>query len=148
MYKRNKVLKRDQLTGSSWCQLERILLRLLTAKRTTFTEKRTGPGGDAEYSAATEPLGIQDGPSQQVSAPVLLLEDLPKAQHVVPVPLWLHGSLPAFHPSQGEEFKDILTKLLDLKEPTWIQWQPFLVKHFFLPCQMIGEFALDRLEVH
>ncbi|KAI2577268.1 BFAR isoform 12, partial [Pan troglodytes] len=47
--------------------------------------------------------------------------------------------------SSGE---DIVTKLLDLKEPTWKQWREFLVKYSFLPYQLIAEFAWDWLEVH
>nr|XP_027796416.1 bifunctional apoptosis regulator isoform X2 [Marmota flaviventris] len=47
--------------------------------------------------------------------------------------------------SSGE---DIVTKLLDLREPTWKQWREFLVKYSFLPYQLIAEFAWDWLEVH
>lgn len=47
-----------------------------------------------------------------------------------------------------EDREDNITKLLDLREPTWQQWREFLVKYSFLPYQLIAEFAWDWLEVH
>lgn len=44
--------------------------------------------------------------------------------------------------------EDIISKLLDLREPTWKQWREFLIKYSFLPYQLIAEFAWDWLEVH
>nr|XP_021523682.1 bifunctional apoptosis regulator [Aotus nancymaae] len=60
--------------------------------------------------------------------------------------------LPFIHticPLQEDSSREnIITKLLDLKEPTWKQWREFLVKYSFLPYQLIAEFAWDWLEVH
>ncbi|KAL4685349.1 hypothetical protein H8959_000946 [Pygathrix nigripes] len=58
---------------------------------------------------------------------------------------FIHTICPLQEDSSGE---DIVTKLLDLKEPTWKQWREFLVKYSFLPYQLIAEFAWDWLEVH
>uniref|UniRef100_A0A8C0Q501 Bifunctional apoptosis regulator n=2 Tax=Canis lupus familiaris TaxID=9615 RepID=A0A8C0Q501_CANLF len=58
---------------------------------------------------------------------------------------FIHTICPLQEDSPGE---DILTKLLDLREPTWKQWREFLVKYSFLPYQLIAEFAWDWLEVH
>uniref|UniRef100_A0A8C8TX33 Bifunctional apoptosis regulator n=1 Tax=Peromyscus maniculatus bairdii TaxID=230844 RepID=A0A8C8TX33_PERMB len=58
---------------------------------------------------------------------------------------FIHTICPLQEDSSGE---DILTKLLDLREPTWRQWREFLVKYSFLPYQLIAEFAWDWLEVH
>ncbi|KAK1344828.1 hypothetical protein QTO34_013531 [Cnephaeus nilssonii] len=58
---------------------------------------------------------------------------------------FIHTICPLQEDSSGE---DILTKLLDLREPTWKQWREFLVKYSFLPYQLIAEFAWDWLEVH
>ncbi|XP_033091566.1 bifunctional apoptosis regulator isoform X1 [Trachypithecus francoisi] len=58
---------------------------------------------------------------------------------------FIHTICPLQEDSSGE---DIITKLLDLKEPTWKQWREFLVKYSFLPYQLIAEFAWDWLEVH
>ncbi|XP_020943627.1 bifunctional apoptosis regulator-like [Sus scrofa] len=49
---------------------------------------------------------------------------------------------------EGGSSEDIITRLLDLREPTWKQWREFLVKYSFLPYQLIAEFAWDWLEVH
>ncbi|CAM5143441.1 unnamed protein product [Eretmochelys imbricata] len=51
-------------------------------------------------------------------------------------------------PVQEDEYEDIITKLLDLKDPTWKQWREFIVKYSFLPYQLIAEFAWDWLEIH
>ncbi|XP_038618738.1 bifunctional apoptosis regulator [Tachyglossus aculeatus] len=57
--------------------------------------------------------------------------------------------LPFIHTICPEDLEeDILTKLLDLKDPSWKQWREFLVKYSFLPYQLIAEFAWDWLEVH
>ncbi|XP_028912556.1 bifunctional apoptosis regulator [Ornithorhynchus anatinus] len=59
--------------------------------------------------------------------------------------------LPFIHticPVQEDLEEDIITKLLDLKDPSWKQWREFLVKYSFLPYQLIAEFAWDWLEVH
>ncbi|XP_037598460.1 bifunctional apoptosis regulator [Cebus imitator] len=58
---------------------------------------------------------------------------------------FIHTICPLQEDSSRE---DIITKLLDLKEPTWKQWREFLVKYSFLPYQLIAEFAWDWLEVH
>ncbi|KAF6123243.1 bifunctional apoptosis regulator [Phyllostomus discolor] len=58
---------------------------------------------------------------------------------------FIHTICPLQEDSSGE---DIITKLLDLREPTWKQWREFLVKYSFLPYQLIAEFAWDWLEVH
>uniref|UniRef100_A0A8C9P9V8 Bifunctional apoptosis regulator n=1 Tax=Spermophilus dauricus TaxID=99837 RepID=A0A8C9P9V8_SPEDA len=58
---------------------------------------------------------------------------------------FIHTICPLQEDSSGE---DIVTKLLDLREPTWKQWREFLVKYSFLPYQLIAEFAWDWLEVH
>lgn len=58
---------------------------------------------------------------------------------------FIHTICPLKENNSGE---DILTKLLDLREPTWRQWREFLVKYSFLPYQLIAEFAWDWLEVH
>ncbi|GAB1300016.1 Bifunctional apoptosis regulator [Apodemus speciosus] len=58
---------------------------------------------------------------------------------------FIHTICPLQEDHSGE---DILTKLLDLREPTWKQWREFLVKYSFLPYQLIAEFAWDWLEVH
>uniref|UniRef100_A0A2K5IJE0 RING-type domain-containing protein n=1 Tax=Colobus angolensis palliatus TaxID=336983 RepID=A0A2K5IJE0_COLAP len=58
---------------------------------------------------------------------------------------FIHTICPLQEDSSGE---DVVTKLLDLKEPTWKQWREFLVKYSFLPYQLIAEFAWDWLEVH
>ncbi|XP_049981748.1 bifunctional apoptosis regulator isoform X2 [Alexandromys fortis] len=58
---------------------------------------------------------------------------------------FIHTICPLKEDNSGE---DILTKLLDLREPTWRQWREFLVKYSFLPYQLIAEFAWDWLEVH
>ncbi|XP_004705922.2 bifunctional apoptosis regulator isoform X1 [Echinops telfairi] len=59
--------------------------------------------------------------------------------------------LPFIHticPHEDDLGEDIISKLLDLREPTWKQWREFLVKYSFLPYQLIAEFAWDWLEVH
>ncbi|XP_032183710.1 bifunctional apoptosis regulator isoform X2 [Mustela lutreola] len=58
---------------------------------------------------------------------------------------FIHTICPLQEDSSGE---DIITRLLDLREPTWKQWREFLVKYSFLPYQLIAEFAWDWLEVH
>uniref|UniRef100_A0A8C9JVW9 Bifunctional apoptosis regulator n=1 Tax=Panthera tigris altaica TaxID=74533 RepID=A0A8C9JVW9_PANTA len=58
---------------------------------------------------------------------------------------FIHTICPLQEDNSGE---DIITKLLDLREPTWKQWREFLVKYSFLPYQLIAEFAWDWLEVH
>ncbi|KAB1263723.1 Bifunctional apoptosis regulator [Camelus dromedarius] len=58
---------------------------------------------------------------------------------------FIHTICPLQEDGSGE---DILTKLLDLREPTWKQWREFLVKYSFLPYQLMAEFAWDWLEVH
>ncbi|XP_059887762.1 bifunctional apoptosis regulator isoform X1 [Delphinus delphis] len=58
---------------------------------------------------------------------------------------FIHTICPLQEDSSGE---DVITKLLDLREPTWKQWREFLVKYSFLPYQLIAEFAWDWLEVH
>ncbi|XP_045398594.1 bifunctional apoptosis regulator isoform X2 [Lemur catta] len=58
---------------------------------------------------------------------------------------FIHTICPLQEDSSGEA---IITKLLDLREPTWKQWREFLVKYSFLPYQLIAEFAWDWLEVH
>uniref|UniRef100_A0A8D2JT76 Bifunctional apoptosis regulator n=1 Tax=Sciurus vulgaris TaxID=55149 RepID=A0A8D2JT76_SCIVU len=58
---------------------------------------------------------------------------------------FIHTICPLQEDRSGE---DIVTKLLDLREPTWKQWREFLVKYSFLPYQLIAEFAWDWLEVH
>ncbi|XP_075574558.1 bifunctional apoptosis regulator isoform X2 [Pelecanus crispus] len=59
--------------------------------------------------------------------------------------------LPFIHticPTQEDKYEDIVTKLLDLKDPSWKQWREFIVKYLFLPYQLIAEFAWDWLDVH
>ncbi|XP_036848368.2 bifunctional apoptosis regulator isoform X2 [Manis javanica] len=58
---------------------------------------------------------------------------------------FIHTICPLQEDSSGE---DIITKLLDLQEPTWMQWREFLVKYSFFPYQLMAEFAWDWLEVH
>uniref|UniRef100_A0A8C5K4U9 Bifunctional apoptosis regulator n=1 Tax=Jaculus jaculus TaxID=51337 RepID=A0A8C5K4U9_JACJA len=58
---------------------------------------------------------------------------------------FIHTICPLHEDSSGE---DILTKILDPREPTWRQWREFLIKYSFLPYQLIAEFAWDWLEVH
>uniref|UniRef100_A0A9L0JGI2 Bifunctional apoptosis regulator n=1 Tax=Equus asinus TaxID=9793 RepID=A0A9L0JGI2_EQUAS len=58
---------------------------------------------------------------------------------------FIHTICPLPEDGSGE---DLITKLLDLREPTWKQWREFLVKYSFLPYQLIAEFAWDWLEVH
>lgn len=58
---------------------------------------------------------------------------------------FIHTICPLQEDSSSE---DLITKLLDLREPTWKQWREFLVKDSFLPYQLIAEFAWDWLEVH
>uniref|UniRef100_H0VUB8 Bifunctional apoptosis regulator n=1 Tax=Cavia porcellus TaxID=10141 RepID=H0VUB8_CAVPO len=58
---------------------------------------------------------------------------------------FIHTICPLQEDSSGD---DIITKLLDLREPTWKQWREFLVKYSFLPYQLIAEFAWNWLEVH
>ncbi|XP_053327664.1 bifunctional apoptosis regulator [Spea bombifrons] len=59
--------------------------------------------------------------------------------------------LPFIHttcPLQGEQEEDIISKFIDLNDPTWKQWREFLVKYLFLPYQLLAEFAWDWLEAH
>ncbi|XP_018417796.1 PREDICTED: bifunctional apoptosis regulator [Nanorana parkeri] len=59
--------------------------------------------------------------------------------------------LPFIHttcPLKEETEEDIITKFIDLQDPTWTQWREFLVKYLFLPYQLLAEFAWDWLEVH
>ncbi|NWI73142.1 BFAR regulator, partial [Dryoscopus gambensis] len=59
--------------------------------------------------------------------------------------------LPFIHticPMQEDKYEDTVTKLLDLKDPSWRQWREFIVKYLFLPYQLIAEFAWDWLDVH
>ncbi|XP_066432293.1 bifunctional apoptosis regulator isoform X2 [Eleutherodactylus coqui] len=59
--------------------------------------------------------------------------------------------LPFIHttcPLQEEDEEDIITKFIDLQDPSWPQWREFLVKYVFLPYQLLAEFAWDWLEVH
>uniref|UniRef100_A0A8B9T403 Bifunctional apoptosis regulator n=1 Tax=Anas platyrhynchos TaxID=8839 RepID=A0A8B9T403_ANAPL len=59
--------------------------------------------------------------------------------------------LPFIHticPMQENQYEDIVTKLLDLKHPSWKQWREFIVKYLFVPYQLIAEFAWDWLDVH
>uniref|UniRef100_A0A8C5PWF0 Bifunctional apoptosis regulator n=1 Tax=Leptobrachium leishanense TaxID=445787 RepID=A0A8C5PWF0_9ANUR len=59
--------------------------------------------------------------------------------------------LPFIHttcPLEEEQEDSIISKLIDLHDPTWKQWREFLVKYAFLPYQLIAEFAWDWLEVH
>ncbi|KFP70624.1 PREDICTED: bifunctional apoptosis regulator [Acanthisitta chloris] len=59
--------------------------------------------------------------------------------------------LPFIHticPMQEDKYEDIVTKLLDLKDPSWKQWREFIVKYLLLPYQLIAEFAWDWLDVH
>ncbi|XP_068100834.1 bifunctional apoptosis regulator isoform X2 [Hyperolius riggenbachi] len=59
--------------------------------------------------------------------------------------------LPFIHttcPLQEKNEEDIITKFIDLEDPTWTQWREFLVKYLFLPYQLLAEFAWDWLEVH
>uniref|UniRef100_A0A8B9YTA9 Bifunctional apoptosis regulator n=1 Tax=Bos mutus grunniens TaxID=30521 RepID=A0A8B9YTA9_BOSMU len=58
---------------------------------------------------------------------------------------FIHTICPLQEDSSGD---DIISKLLDLREPTWKQWREFLIKYSFLPYQLIAEFAWDWLEVH
>uniref|UniRef100_A0A8C6FNY1 Bifunctional apoptosis regulator n=1 Tax=Moschus moschiferus TaxID=68415 RepID=A0A8C6FNY1_MOSMO len=58
---------------------------------------------------------------------------------------FIHTICPLQEDGSGE---DIISKLLDLREPTWKQWREFLIKYSFLPYQLIAEFAWDWLEVH
>ncbi|XP_048189274.1 bifunctional apoptosis regulator isoform X2 [Perognathus longimembris pacificus] len=58
---------------------------------------------------------------------------------------FIHTICPLQEDSSGE---DLLSKLLDLREPTWKQWREFLVKYSLLPYQLMAEFAWDWLEVH
>uniref|UniRef100_A0A7N5P1D0 Bifunctional apoptosis regulator n=1 Tax=Ailuropoda melanoleuca TaxID=9646 RepID=A0A7N5P1D0_AILME len=58
---------------------------------------------------------------------------------------FIHTICPLQEDTSGE---DIITRLLDLRDPTWKQWREFLVKYSFLPYQLIAEFAWDWLEVH
>ncbi|XP_010191354.1 PREDICTED: bifunctional apoptosis regulator [Mesitornis unicolor] len=59
--------------------------------------------------------------------------------------------LPFIHttcPVQEDKYEDLVTKLLDLKDPSWKQWREFIVKYLFLPYQLIAEFAWDWLDAH
>ncbi|XP_032303633.1 bifunctional apoptosis regulator isoform X2 [Coturnix japonica] len=59
--------------------------------------------------------------------------------------------LPFIHticPMQEDQYADMVTKFLDLKDPTWKQWREFVVKYIFLPYQLVAEFAWDWLDVH
>ncbi|KAM8933721.1 bifunctional apoptosis regulator isoform 2-T2 [Pelodytes ibericus] len=59
--------------------------------------------------------------------------------------------LPFIHttcPLEEEQEDDIISKFIDLHDPTWKQWREFLVKYLFLPYQLIAEFSWDWLEVH
>ncbi|KAM9305893.1 bifunctional apoptosis regulator [Gastrophryne carolinensis] len=59
--------------------------------------------------------------------------------------------LPFIHticPLQKDNEEDLITKFIDLQDPTWPQWREFLIKYLFLPYQLLAEFAWDWLEVH
>uniref|UniRef100_A0A5F9CC76 Bifunctional apoptosis regulator n=1 Tax=Oryctolagus cuniculus TaxID=9986 RepID=A0A5F9CC76_RABIT len=58
---------------------------------------------------------------------------------------FIHTICPVHEDSARE---DVVSRFLDLREPTWKQWREFLVKYSFLPYQLIAEFAWDWLEVH
>ncbi|NWU98676.1 BFAR regulator, partial [Upupa epops] len=59
--------------------------------------------------------------------------------------------LPFIHticPLQKDKYEDAVTKLPDLKDPSWKQWREFILKYLFLPYQLVAEFAWDWLDVH